>query len=94
MPVGTLSSTGQSPVYVSKRKAFKAGISGTFSATVSLEMRDSSGTWRTLAIDNVGTQSTWTVPTGIFFVDENENDREYRWNCTSYGSGTINWLLA
>ena len=93
MATGTFTATGTSPEYTSKRAAFKAGIFGTFSATVSLEMKDSGGTWRTIGIDNYGTQSTWTVPTGVLEIAETESDRVYRWNCSVFGSGTVTWLL-
>lgn len=95
MPTGNFTANGAiSEVYVSKRTAFKAGLAGTFVATVQLEMLDSSGNWRPLAIDNYGGRSIYTAPTGTFVVNETENDRQYRWRVTAFTSGTIEWLLA
>lgn len=95
MPSGNFTANGAtSEVYVSNRSPFKAGIAGTFVGTVALEMYDSSGNWRTLAIDNYGSRSSYTAPTGTFVVNETEGNRQYRWRVTAFTSGTIEWLLA
>lgn len=69
-------------------------ISGTFSATVALEVRltpTDGATVLPLARDTAGTAYSTTIPTGVFMVDglEAAPDAQIRANVTAYTSGTV-----
>ena len=71
-----------------------ASLLGTFEATVRLEKSYDGGvTWNPLSRDVTGTPAEYTTPVE-FGVFEPEDAVEYRWNCTSYTSGTVNYRLS
>ena len=71
---------------------------GTFSATVQPERSfDSGTTWIPMSTDSIGTLASYTAPMSIV-VEEVEGfpgtrEVQYRWNCTAYTSGTVNYRI-
>lgn len=77
----SFSSVGQSPVFlIGRGEGISYSLSGTFSATVSLEKSTYSGGWVAVATSTSGSLSA-----SIYGAFE---ETRYRWNCTSYTSGT------
>lgn len=71
-----------------------AGETGTFSATVGIERSlDNGTTWVTVATDGTGTLASYTAPVSLTGF-EPEDGVLYRFNCTTYTSGTINYRLS
>lgn len=71
-----------------------AGVSGTFSGTVQLERSmDGGTTWVVVATDGTGTQAVYTTPVSVAGM-EPEDGILYRFDCTTYTSGTINYRLS
>lgn len=100
---GSFSTTGQSATAV-VFGAFNAviwgtplggaGVSGSFSGTVQIERSmDAGTTWVVVATDGTGTQAIYTTPVSLAGM-EAENGVLYRFDCTAYTSGTINYRLS
>lgn len=71
-----------------------ASIWGTFSGTVVLERsRDGGATWNAVSKDTSGTPASYTAEADINISDGVVGDL-YRWHCTTFTSGTINWDMA
>jgi hypothetical protein len=94
---GTFGGTGQSrggPMNGNGTGAFNAALWGTFSATVKLERSfDGGTTWIVCGKDSSGTESAYTGAVSLT-VTEPEQNVLYRWNCTAYTSGTVNYRLS
>lgn len=71
-----------------------AGETATFSGTVNVERSmDNGTTWVPVSTDGTGTQAIYTTPVSVSGM-EPENGVLYRFNCTTYTSGTINYRLS
>lgn len=71
-----------------------AGEAGTFSGTVNVERSlDNGTTWIPASTDGTGTQAIYTGPISVTGF-EPEDGSLYRFNCTAYSSGTINYRLS
>lgn len=88
---GSLSAVGaSSPAHV--RGMFNVGLNGTFVATLELQRSlDNGVTWNDLTA--MGFETPFTGPCQEIY-DEPENQAMYRWNCTAYTSGTINYRIS
>lgn len=64
-------------------------LSGTFTATVSLQRKDADGTWHDVT-NNSGTATTFTAA-GTFTVSPVDVPADYRWGVKTgnYTSGTV-----
>ncbi|MCP4072303.1 MAG: hypothetical protein GY742_11270 [Hyphomicrobiales bacterium] len=60
-------------------------LSGTFVGTVALQAQDASGNWVTV--------NSWTAP-AISLNNEAAFARNWRLDCTTYTSGTINYEIS
>lgn len=103
---GTFTGTGQSgnanaglnagangtpPVF---KDVFNAALWGVFSATVQLEKSFDGGTnWVVVSKDASGGAASYSdvVALGVY---EPEHNVLYRWNCTAYTSGTVNYRIS
>jgi len=95
---GTLGATGESDSFVCHDAngpiAFNAALWGTFTATVKLQRSfDGGTTWLTCSTDSIGTECSFTAGVSLI-VTEPERDVLYRWACTAYTSGTINYRIS
>lgn len=95
---GSFAATGQSAGITVKgvddQRAHPLNISlwGTFVATVQVERSfDNGTTW--LPLTALGSSIPFTAPASEVF-DEGETGVQYRLNCTSYTSGTVNYRLS
>lgn len=71
-----------------------AGLAGTFSGTVQIERSmDNGTTWVVVATDGTGTLAVYTTPVSVAGL-EPEPGVLYRFDCTTYTSGTINYRLS
>src|SRR4051812_43151689 len=86
----TATGTGTS-VPVVRRGDFNISLQGTFTATVALQRSFDGTTWETLTYID-GSAISWTAPMSSLF-SEPEQGSLYRFNCTSYTSGTVNWRV-
>lgn len=100
---GTFTTTGQSSTAV-VFGAFNAvlwgtplggaGLAGSFSGTVQIERSlDGGTTWVVVATDGTGTLAVYTTPVSVAGL-EPEDGVLYRFDCTQYTSGTINYRLS
>lgn len=93
---GTLGSATTSSACLITRSRLDVSLYGTFVATVQLERTFdgpdavNQGTANWIPCTFLGTLVTWTIP-GTEVVDEPHSGVMYRWNCTSYTSGTISY---
>lgn len=98
---GSFAGTGQSasaPVFGSFNISIwgtpltGTGTSGSFNGTVALERSlDGGTTWIPVATDGTGTQAIYT--TAVAVAGQEPQHAAYRFDCTTYVSGTINYLL-
>lgn len=73
---------------------FNFALWGTFSATVQLEKSFDAGiTWLVCCKDNNGTAASYTGAINLSGF-EPEYGVLYRWNCTAYTSGTVNYRIS
>ena len=91
---GAFAATGQSspfkPIY---GRSFNISVWGTFSGTVQLERTFDNGTnWLPVTAGGVGAY-VWTAPASESTV-EDEVGVAYRFNCTAYTSGTVNYRMS
>lgn len=91
---GTFTSTGTSPAFTPRPQyMFNVSLWGTFVGTVSLERSfDLGTTWLPLTANGVSIES-FTAPCSEQ-LQEDELKVQYRFNCTAYTSGTINYRLS
>ncbi len=81
----------QPPVF---KEVFNAALWGTFVATIQLEKSFNGGDdWIVVSKDASGNPASYTesVALGVY---EPEVNVLYRWNCTAYTSGTINYRIS
>lgn len=99
---GTFGSTGQSAsavVYGGFNAAIwgtplVGGLSGSFSGTIIIERSlDGGTTWIGASTDGTGTVASYTTAVSVYGV-ETEDGVMYRFDCTVWGSGTINYRLS
>lgn len=93
---GTFTGTGQSAAFHPMvadlpYASFNMSLWGTFAGTVQLERSFDGATW--LPLTERGSSITFTGPCSEIF-EEPEPSAQYRLNCTSYTSGTINYRLS
>lgn len=90
---GTFTATGQSASFTPvPGRAFNPSLWGTFVATMALERSFNEGsTW--LPVSQYGAAITFTGPMSESAL-ETEVGVIYRWNCTAYTSGTVNYRLS
>ena len=93
---GTFSATGQSASFAPVGgRGFNASLWGTFSATVQIERSfDGGTTWLILTAN--GTQLEKFAGSQVISenLQEDESGVLYRFNCTAYTSGTVNYRLS
>lgn len=85
-PTGTVP-----PVF---KDIFNVALWGTFVATIQLEKSfDGGATWSVVSRDSTGTAAAYTAPmtAGVY---EPEHNVIYRWNCTAFTSGTVNYRIS
>lgn len=76
------------------KDTFNIKLWGTFDATVKLEKSDDGGvSWQVVSRDVTGTEASYTAPIALG-VYEPEHNVMYRWNCTAYTSGTVNYRIS
>lgn len=74
-----------------------SGPNGSWTATIRLERSfDGGTTWIVCGIGGSGTQAVYSTPNQdvSLVVAEPERGVLYRWNCTAYTSGTINYRFS
>lgn len=71
---------------------FLAALSGTFVGTAQLEKQSPDGTWRALSANLSGGLASWTAGSGLFEIN-NGAPGTYRWNCTAWTSGSLDWII-
>jgi hypothetical protein len=89
---GTLASTTQSAT-AKVFGPFNIAIWGTFNGTVVLERALDGTNFVAVATDGLGTAAAYTAPVSVTGL-EVASEVSYRFNCTAYVSGTINYLLS
>ena len=91
---GTFVATGQSPSFAPLGgRGFNASLWGTFSASVQLERSfDKGTTWLPLTANGTAIEK-FTAPCSES-LQEDEDGVLYRFNCTAYTSGTVNYRLS
>lgn len=73
---------------------FNLALWGTFAGTIQLEKSFNGGTtWLPINEDNTGTPAAYTGPVCLSGF-EPEYGVLYRWNCTAYTSGTVNYRIS
>ncbi len=81
----TVTSTGASQSFEIFKSPYNLSIYGTFSATINLERSfDEGATWQVVRVFTIASER---------IGDEPEPGTLYRFNCTSYTSGTANCRL-
>lgn len=94
---GTLSTAGAAVATFRPAGAyhkFNAAVWGTFVGTVTIDRSfDGGATWINLSRDTSGTNNGFSAPFTLVF-EEPEAGILYRFNCTAYTSGTINWRFS
>lgn len=94
---GSQSPSGGSPglsVSPAFFRDFNFALWGTFVGTVQLEKSFNGGTtWLVCCEDNSGTAAAYTGSVNLSGY-EPEYDVIYRWNCTAYTSGTVNYRIS
>ena len=90
---GTFTATGTgAAVPVSRRGDMNISLWGTFVGTVRLERSYDGTTWLPLTyLDGPGL--SWTAPMSTSFP-VSDPGASYRFNCTAYTSGTVNWRIS
>lgn len=84
--VGSFTGTGSSEALDAGRSSFSVSLSGTWSGTVVVERSfDNESTW--LEVDSFTSNQELVGDEGALRV-------RYRLRCSSYSSGTINYVLA
>ncbi|RAU21080.1 hypothetical protein CU669_15095 [Paramagnetospirillum kuznetsovii] len=90
---GTFAATGQSTAQV-MGGYFNAALYGTFVGTISIERSfDGGTTWVSLSKDSTGAAASFTAPMSIV-IYEPEQGVNYRFNCSAYTSGTVNYRFS
>lgn len=72
---------------------FNVALWGTFVATVSLQRSFDGTNWNIVSSDNYGTSATYAAPVNLAAF-EPEYGVIYRWNCSAYVSGTVNYRIS
>lgn len=73
---------------------FNIALWGTFVATIQLEKSyDGGTTWLPIAKNVNGDLMSYTIPINMCMW-EPEHNILYRWNCTAYTSGTVNYRIS
>jgi hypothetical protein len=96
---GSLTATGSSAAFVMDANknwgaALNAVLWGTFVGTMQLQRSfDGGTTWVPACTDQVGTAANYTAPAAVVF-QECERTVLWRWTCTAFTSGTINYRLS
>ncbi len=76
------------------KDTFNAQLSGTFVATMQLQRSTDGGTtYIPLSVDNAGNANSYTAPMSLPCF-EPEAGVLYRWTCTAFTSGTINYRIS
>jgi len=86
---GSFTGTGQSATSHASR-GINISLTGTFAGTVAVERSFDGTNWE--AVTDLGTNGSFTAPVSTTWT-EVEGGVEYRFNCTAYTSGTINYRL-
>lgn len=90
-PIGGISGQTVNPTFFHD---FNFALWGTFLATIQLEKSfDGGTTWLVCCEDNSGTAAAYTGPVNLSGF-EPEYGVLYRWNCTAFTSGTINYRIS
>ena len=81
----------QPPVF---KDVLNAAIWGTFVATLVLEKSfDGGANYVPISKDSSGNANSYTAPCAVG-IYEPEHNVLYRWNCTAFTSGTINYRIS
>jgi len=79
---------------VQMEKDFNAAVWGTFVGTMVLERSfDEGANWLPCSLNTSGDNAQYTVPASLT-VFEPEGGVRYRWRCSAYTSGTINYRIS
>lgn len=89
---GSFVGTGQSGS-ITVFGPFNIALWGVFSGTVNLERALDGTNFVAVATDGTGTAASYTAPVSVTGV-EVESAVLYRFNCTAFTSGTINYRLS
>jgi hypothetical protein len=90
---GTFAAVGAS-ASIQMEKDFNIFLWGTFSGGAQLERSFDSGvTWVPCNVNAVGGGAAYTAPMSGT-VSEPEGGLLYRWNCTAFTSGSINYRIS
>lgn len=94
---GTFTGTGQSASFMPGPRGFSgptfnAALWGTFVGTIVLQRSFDGSTWVTCSKPDLSDASFTSAVT--FVVNETEQGVIYRWSCTAYTSGTVNYRLS
>jgi hypothetical protein len=90
---GTFTATGGGQAIPVRQDDLNLSLWGTFSASITLERSfDNGTTWLPCTYID-GSPLVWTGPMSTGFA-ESESGTQYRFNCTSYSSGTVNYRIS
>lgn len=90
---GTFTGTGNSATYKAYQ-GFNVSLWGTFVATIKVQRSfDGGTTWITTSLDSTGTPASFTSEVTVT-GNEIEAEVLYRFSCTAYSSGTVNYRLS
>lgn len=91
---GSFTATGQSAWANVRPGPFRIALQGTFTATARLELSFDGGTTAiAVARDATGSNASYTAPMALTST-EYETGVLYRWNCTAFTSGTVNYRIS
>lgn len=92
---GSFSGTGNGNGCTPTTGNFNVAISGTFVGTVQLQKNFDNGTWGWTPVSQnaTGAAASYTAPVAMQMT-EFEQGVSYRWVCTAYTSGTINYRIS
>lgn len=94
---GTLTALNQTSLTVRVYRHFNVSLWGTFSATVQVQRSfnavDGGSTWIPVSLDSTGTAADYTAAVSVTGY-EPEDEVYYRFQCTAYASGTVNYRLS
>jgi len=71
---------------------FNISLQGTFVATVVLQRSFDGSTWETITYSD-GSSLSWSAPFSSIWSEPGDGV-SYRFNCTAYTSGTVNWRIS
>jgi hypothetical protein len=90
---GTFVGTANGNVASPDAGQINGALWGTFTATIVLEVSfDGGATWVQAQYPDTPTAVSFTAP-GMFTINFNEVGIKWRWRCSAYTSGTVNYRI-